>query len=87
MPGDYSLNGVVDAADYNLWRDSFLSEGADLMADGNGNGRVDTPDYVIWRDARQAATQTVSVPEPWGAALMIAALAVALGWGRSGHRG
>jgi hypothetical protein len=47
--GDYNLNGVVDAADYTVWRDAL---GANVVAysiaDGNGNGIVDQPDYDVW---------------------------------------
>ena len=33
--GDYNLNGIVDAADYTVWRNSFGQAGAGLAADGN----------------------------------------------------
>jgi GH35 family endo-1,4-beta-xylanase len=47
LPGDYNGNGVVDAADYTVWRDTFGSS-ADLRADGNGNGMIDSGDYDTW---------------------------------------
>ena len=47
--GDYNGNGVVDAADYTLWRDTLGSQ-LDLRADGNGDGMVDEADYVFWND-------------------------------------
>ena len=40
LPGDYNQNAVVDAPDYNVWRDSFGDEGEDLPADGNLNGQA-----------------------------------------------
>ena len=46
--GDYSKNGVVDAADYVLWRKT-LGSTWDLQADGSGNGFVDQADYTFWR--------------------------------------
>ncbi len=49
LPGDYNGDGIVDAADYNLWRSSFGSA-INLAADGNGNGLVDAGDYIVWRD-------------------------------------
>lgn len=47
--GDYNKNGVVDAADYALWRDTQGKMGTDLAADGNGNGVIDAGDYAVWR--------------------------------------
>src|SRR6185295_3071126 len=47
--GDYNRNGVVDAADYIVWRTSFGSIGSGLAADGNGDNMVTQLDYDIWR--------------------------------------
>ncbi len=57
VDGDYNGNGVVDAADYVLWRktasDLFLGLGQ--PADGSGptagepDGYVDEYDYDYWR--------------------------------------
>jgi hypothetical protein len=41
--------GVVDAADYPVWRKSFGQIGASLDADGNLNNQVDDGDYTVWR--------------------------------------
>ena len=35
LAGDYNGDGVVDAADYTVWRDTFGQTGADLAADGD----------------------------------------------------
>jgi hypothetical protein len=48
LPGDYNGDGVVDAADYQVWRLSF-GDLTSLVADGNGDGKVDTADYLLWR--------------------------------------
>jgi hypothetical protein len=54
LPGDYSHNLVVDAADYGVWRDT-LGSTVDLRADGSGavvgvpDGIVDEHDYAFWK--------------------------------------
>lgn len=48
--GDYNQNGVVDAADYIIWRVTRgMTVTAGSGADGNGNGIVDDQDYAVWR--------------------------------------
>ncbi|MBB6431585.1 PEP-CTERM sorting domain-containing protein [Algisphaera agarilytica] len=65
VAGDYNGNGVVDAADYTVWQDSFGST-ADLRADGNDNGVVDAADYTLWQDnfGAESAAAAGTVPEP-----------------------
>ena len=92
LPGDYTGNGVVDSADYDLWRANF-GDTTSLVADGNGDQIVDTADYVLWRQNVGLTWQSLatgggaglaltSVPEPTGWLLGSAALCWALG-----HRG
>jgi Calx-beta domain len=48
--GDYSGNGVVDAADYTVWRDRVGQIVSSFSgADGNGNGVIDSGDYNVWK--------------------------------------
>jgi len=47
--GDYNGDGIVDAADYTVWRDSLGTSGSSLAADGNNNGKIDSGDYDVWR--------------------------------------
>jgi hypothetical protein len=61
--GDYNGNGMVDAADYVLWRDALGQAGTNLAADGNGSGMVDAADYDIWR-SRFGNTLGTSVNAP-----------------------
>jgi carbonic anhydrase/acetyltransferase-like protein (isoleucine patch superfamily) len=49
-PGDYNRDGVVNAADYTLWRD--LAGGAvtiGALADGNRDGTINDGDYLVWK--------------------------------------
>jgi len=50
LPGDYDQDGVVDAADYTVWRDA-LGQNVAMFdgADGDGNGMVGANDYVVWK--------------------------------------
>jgi len=48
IPGDYNLDGTVDAADEVVWRNAKDST-TDLRADGNRDGRVDEADYELWK--------------------------------------
>jgi gluconolactonase len=80
--GDYNGNGLVDAADYVVWRNS-LSATANLSADGNGNRVIDDGDYDAWR-ARFGQTvgsgaTSIAVPEP---ATILLLLSTAFGKGR-----
>jgi hypothetical protein len=50
LPGDYNNDGVVDAADYTVWRDAGGVAGVRPFsgADGNGDSRVNALDHAIW---------------------------------------
>ena len=49
IPGDYNNDGIVDAADYTVWRDSLGQNGTGLAADGDGDGSITQLDYNIWK--------------------------------------
>jgi hypothetical protein len=52
VPGDYNLDGLVDALDYNVWRANFATSSDTrplLHGDGNHDGTVDAADYTTWR--------------------------------------
>jgi hypothetical protein len=67
IPGDYNNDGIVDAADYTIWRDTLGQTGSGLAADGDGSGTVDQADYDVWvaHFGEQTATgSAAAVPEP-----------------------
>jgi hypothetical protein len=69
LDADYNDNGVVDAADYTIWRNSSGAVGAGFRADANLDGRVDLQDYGRWRASYGIATAGSGrgagvVPEP-----------------------
>jgi hypothetical protein len=75
--GDYNGNGVVDAADYVLWR-----KGGPLLNQGDDPAHVNQGDYTYWRSRLGATSGSglsgAAVPEPAAAALLlIAGLALA----------
>lgn len=71
LPGDFNDDGIVNAADYPLWRDSLgQTVVAGSGADGNRDGQITAADYEVWRAnfgrslAAAGAAATTSVPEP-----------------------
>lgn len=84
--GDYNFDGIVDAADYAVWRAS-LGSTIEAEADGNGDGVVDQADYLMWRQNYGLTTSTaalVATPEP--AAAGLAFLACLTMFGRRGRQ-
>ena len=80
--GDYNNDGLVDAADYTVWRNT-LGESAvppGSGADGDESGVIDAGDYLFWKERYGDVITTGSgslavVPEPASLFLMIAGLA------------
>jgi phospholipase/lecithinase/hemolysin len=82
LPGDFNHNGLVDAADYTVWRDAFGEAGAFLAADGDGNGVVNNDDYGIWRThfgQSASSGSATAVPEPATVWLMVWAMIALVG--------
>lgn len=91
LEGDYNGNGVVDAADYTIWRNT-LNSTTDLRADGNNNEMIDDGDYQVWKSnfgasgSGSAGSELASVPEPASWALVLISL-VLLGMRREARNG
>jgi hypothetical protein len=81
--GDYNKNGVVEAADYTVWRNTLSNTGFALPADGDASGTVDAADFFAWRENYGKTSPTTdggaagaaSIPEP--ASLLSAVLSLA----------
>ena len=77
---DYNDDGIVDAADYTVWRDRIggpVPPG--YGGDADRNGLIDYRDYQFWKDhfGNGPATTTSSntrVPEPTGLLLILMTL-------------
>jgi hypothetical protein len=92
--GDFNADGVVDTADYVVWRNSAGMKGTDLAADGAGpdglpDGSVDQLDYLYWRanfgetlsistDIADAHSTAQRIPEPATLGLVLYCFAAAL---------
>ena len=72
VTGDYNNNGVVDAADYVLWRN-----GGPIQNEGASPGTIDAADYTFWRSrfgrtsGSAAGLSGAAIPEPGTMALCI----------------
>jgi hypothetical protein len=77
--GDYNHNGIADAADYTVWRDSLGQTGIGLAADGDNNHVVDAADYNIWKSnfgltAGSGSAASNAVPEPSTLLMLVAGI-------------
>ena len=68
LPGDYNEDGVVDAADYTVWRDHLGAAAGTLPNDGDG-GVIGPNQYETWKasfglTSGNVASGGQSVPEP-----------------------
>ncbi|MEO0529090.1 MAG: hypothetical protein AAF266_00800 [Planctomycetota bacterium] len=77
LVGDYNGDGLVNAADYTVWRDT-LDSVTELAADGDGDGIIDQDDYDLWSaNFGDASVSPTSVPEP-ASLLLVTVLALSV---------
>ncbi len=82
LAGDFNFDGVVDGADYTVWRDALDDEVSPFQgADATGDGLVTQADYTVWKSnfgmtlgagSASGASGVQAVPEP--ASLMLLAV-------------
>jgi hypothetical protein len=83
LDGDYNRDGVVNLADYAVWRD-HLGAPAGTLPNDPGSGAIGTEQYDTWRDnfgqtlPVASAAAATAVPEPASCLLMVLGFCVAL---------
>jgi T5SS/PEP-CTERM-associated repeat protein len=79
LAGDYNNDGVVNAADYTVWRNNFGAPAGTLLNDADG-GEIGPAQYATWKDSfgnastGSGASSSAAVPEPSAIQLLIVAL-------------
>ncbi|WP_425395565.1 beta strand repeat-containing protein [Aeoliella sp.] len=73
LGGDFNGDGIVNIADYTVWRNNLGADETVLPAGtASGNGVVDEADYTLWKDnfgmtaaaLSNIASASANVPEP-----------------------
>ncbi len=86
ITGDYNNDGVVNAADYTVWRDTTSVLGSESVhpeADHNHDFRVDQSDYDLWAKhfgsphSTPVVIASAAVPEPTTLAVLLGGLLAA----------
>lgn len=85
--GDYNDDGIVDAADYTVWRDNLGLSNAALNGNGlnDASGLVVPAEYLLWFEKfgdAAASSAAAAVPEPTMLSMLACALAVSGLFGR-----
>jgi autotransporter-associated beta strand protein len=90
---DFNNDGIVDAADYVVWRkfNGAIGTGTPMTGDANGDTNVNATDRGIWRNTYgetggAGASNGGSVPEPSSILLVVFAVAAIVGKSRLRRR-
>lgn len=81
IAGDFNRDGIVNSADYVVWRKSAGHSGWGLAADSDLNGVVDAADYATWRShfgQSSGGGLAATVPEPAALVSLMVALSAIL---------
>ena len=85
--GDFNLDGVVNAADYVVWRSNLgATSESFLNYNGDGTNGVDDADYLLWRQnfgQTGAPPQSIAPPIPEPASMFLLVIA---GWSLALHK-
>ena len=79
LDGDFNYDGIVDAADYTVWRNNLGLASSALNGNGSGAATVVQADYLLWKtnfgESIASSSGADHVPEP--TTLLLALLALA----------
>ncbi|WP_442483303.1 hypothetical protein [Aeoliella sp. SH292] len=77
VQGDFNNDGLVNLADYTVWRDNLGGNESVLNGNGSGNATVGSEDYDLWKahfgmgsGGPLGASHSTNVPEPRAALLL-----------------
>jgi hypothetical protein len=77
--GDYNQDGVVNAADYTVWRDALGTAGPLPNRAPANIGNISQADYTTWVSRYgQSASSSTAIPEPSGLALLALSIGTSL---------
>ena len=81
LDGDYNNDGMVDAADYTIYRDNLGSDSSALSGNGSGGATVVQADYALWKQnfGSSGTSSGAAVPEPSSIVLLLGGVAVGTG--------
>jgi hypothetical protein len=87
-PGDYNGNGIVDAADYTVWRDHLDQTFTLPNRDSANTGPISAADYASWKTnfgnhTGSGSIGNAAVPEPSAAALALLVCGMMCHWKRA----